>query len=498
MRRRVRKFRPGASIVTAVVGLALAAGLASTPTSSATQLSAAAEEDPRPNVILITTDDQALSDLAWMPKTRTSLGKAGLTFTDGISPHPLCCPARAEILTGQYAQNNGVYTNQGVFGGYGALADPDNTLPAWLQDAGYRTGFIGKFLNGYKHTVHGRPAGWTWWDPTIIGTYDYLDYTQANNGNPIQSDGTYITDYVAAVTRTRIEEWSQQRAPFFLWASYVAPHKTCVSEIDGVRCNGFPKPEAAYASAYGGATNPARLKGSYNEADVSDKPRVIRRQAKKDSGRLSDFFRARIRSLASVDDAVANTVAALAETGELQNTYILFTSDNGWLLGEHRFVGKKLAFEESLRVPFLMRGPGIPAGLTRSQTVSVLDIAPTVLSATGVSPGRIMDGVSVLPYVGGRQTRLIQSGRITNDPTKSRFNYRGVRERRYTYTRWASGFEELYDRVRDPHQLVNVANDPRYRKVRKELRSRLRKLRDCAGATWCYRSFGEVPALVDS
>ena len=165
----------------------------------------------QPNIILITTDDEAASDMAWMPKTRALLGGSGVSFTQGISPHPLCCPARAEILTGQYAQNNGVYVNHGVYGGYPALENPDNTLPTWLSAAGYKTAFTGKFMNGYEYDVDGRPGGWDMWDPTIIGTYDYYGYTHANDGAPKTEGDTYITDYVAAKSRTMIKRWSDDR-----------------------------------------------------------------------------------------------------------------------------------------------------------------------------------------------------------------------------------------------------------------------------------------------
>jgi N-acetylglucosamine-6-sulfatase len=488
--------RPVFAMVALTV-LAICAGVVSVPTAVTSQASVV-PADSRPNVILITTDDQAATDLAWMPKTRAAIGSAGVTFRQGISPHPLCCPARAEMLTGQYAQNNGVYTNRGVYGGYGHMLSPDNTVASWLKDSGYRTGLVGKFMNGYRYGTHGRPKGWTFWDPTINGTYNYFDYVQANNGFPTASNGKYITDYVAETSRDLITQWADEPEPFFLWASYVAPHKSCLSEVDGVSCSAFPRPEPDYADAFPTARNPARSKSSYNEKNVSDKPRVVRRQAKKDSARLDNFFRARIRSLASVDDAVADTVAALEEAGELDNTLIIFTSDNGWVLGEHRYVGKKLAFEESLRVPFLMSGPGVPAGGLRDQTVSVLDIAPTIVDVAGVSPGRLMDGTSLMRFVDdpstrGRQTRLIQSGHITSRQGARLWDYRGVREKRYTYTRWASGFEELYDRRRDPHQLVNVARDPAYRKVRREMWQRLRVLRGCAGVGECYRWFDNPP-----
>ncbi|MGL5810453.1 MAG: sulfatase-like hydrolase/transferase, partial [Nocardioides sp.] len=276
--------------------------------SQAAQASAAAADD-RPNIVLIMTDDMTAADLSVMPKTRSLLGAQGMTFSEGLSLHPLCCPARAQVLTGQYAQNNGVYTNSGVYGGYEKLREPDNTLASWLEDSGYRTALTGKFLNGYKWERDGRPTGWTYWNPTIKGTYNYFDYTVAGDGKPADSGGKYVTQHVADDTRGLIEKWAPQPTPFFIWASYVAPHKTCLSELDGLNCSTLPRPEPQYENAFTGVTNPARVKKSYNERDVSDKPPLLRK-GKRSTSKLERLYLARIRSLASVDDAVADTVAA--------------------------------------------------------------------------------------------------------------------------------------------------------------------------------------------
>lgn len=458
----------------------------------------AAADANRPNIVLITTDDQAATDMAWMPKTRALLGGSGVTFSTGLSPHPLCCPARAEILTGQYAQNNGVHTNSGVFGGYASLRDRDNTLATWLKSAGYNTAMTGKFMNGYNYSLHGRPAGWDMWDPTIDGTYNYYGYTQANDGTPVKHDDVYITDYVAQKSRTMINRWSDNAEPFFLWASYVAPHNRCDSNVDGLKCASLPLPEPEYANAFATARNPASLKPSYNEGNVKDKPKLIRSRPAQSAAKMNAMFLARIRTLASVDDAVADTISALEEAGELDNTVILFTSDNGWLMGEHRWVGKRLAYEESVRVPFYLRGPGIPQGVTYRRTATLLDIAPTFVGLAGATPGRVMDGRSLMSALGNvspsdRETRLVQAGNITSDPRASRWNYRGIREARYTYIRWRSGFVELYDRQRDPYQLKNLADKPRYKPIRKALRKRYLTLSSCSGVAECQRYFGPPP-----
>jgi N-acetylglucosamine-6-sulfatase len=489
-----------ASVAMILLSISAAANFGASPSdplgASAALVAAPSE---RPNIILITTDDQSASDMAWMPKTRAALGGFGVNFSSAISPHPLCCPARAEILTGQYAQNNGVYANRGIYGGYPALDDPDNTIAKWLQDAGYRTAFTGKFLNQYVYDIHGRPGGWDMWDPTIEGTYQYYNYVQANDGVPETHADTYITDYVAAKSRRVISRWSDGPEPFFLWASYVAPHNVCDSEIDGLRCGDAPRPEPEYSTAYAGARNPAESKPSFNERNVKDKPKLIRKQPMMDPDRTNALFLGRIRALASVDDAVADTVSALGEQGVLDNTVIIFTSDNGWLMGEHRYLGKRVHYEESVRIPLYMRGPGVPVGVSIRRSASILDIAPTLVGLAGARAGRLLDGASLFgmltqPAASDRQTRLIQAGNFTDEVGATPWDYRGVREKRYSYVRWANGFVELYDRKRDPYQLRNLAESKRYKPVRKELRRRLSVLRPCAGTTQCYRNFGALPS----
>ena len=188
----------------------------------------------------------------------------------------------------------------------------------------------------------------------------------------------------------------------------------------------------------------------------------------------------------------------LDEAGELDNTVIIFTSDNGYLMGEHRYVGKRLGYEESLRVPFYMRGPGVPVGRTIGRVASMVDVAPTIVGLAGADAGRVMDGSTLMtrlsaPLASDRQTRLIQAGNVTNDSSKPHFDFRGVREKRYTYIKWTNGFVELYDRKKDPYQLKNVGDKKRYKPIRKEMRHRLKALKSCAGTSQCYRQFPKPP-----
>lgn len=450
--------------------------------------------DRRPNIVLISTDDQALSDMRWMPRTRRWLGREGITFRNMISPHPLCCPARAEILTGQFAQNNGVHTNGGPYGGLGALRDPDNTIADWLQRSGYLAGMTGKYLNQYDAT-QGVPSGWDFWNVATTNEFGYRRFAMYGNGNPRFHFREYSSDVIRDDSVRLVEDWSEADQPFFIWASYYAPHGIC-GESAG--CANPPVPAGRHADLYPRVKAPSVGKPSFDERDVSDKPGEIRKRGKVGAKAATHLHRQRIRSLAAVDQGVDATFHALERTGELDETVVLFTSDNGYLVGEHRFRGKVLPYEEALRVPLLVRGPGIPAGEVRRQTVTTVDLAPTILDLAGVEPGRVVDGRSVLPFVADASAVrpdsdiLIQAGGRP-DKTPTPWWYRGVRNERWTLVVWRdTGFVELYDNRRDRYQLHNVASDRRYRPVVKEMTRRLRALQGCAGSS-CRRDFGPLP-----
>ena len=446
-----------------------------------------------PNIVLITTDDQALVDLRWMPLTRRMVGGEGATFENFIAPHPLCCPARAQILTGQYAQNNGVRSNHGEHGGYRSLEDPERVLPVWLRDVGYRTSFIGKYINGY-HPARGVPSGWERWDATVRLAYEkFLQY----DGRTVTQPPGYHTDYVGERSAAEVAELAADDRPFFMWTSFYAPHGIC-SPAQEIGCRTPPRVAQRFADSYAGARAPFLDKPSFNEADASDKPRAVVRRGRVDVPAAQQLFLQRIRALASVDQAVAGIVTALREAGELDDTVIAFTSDNGFLYGEHRYQGKTLAYEESVRVPLLVRGPGIEPGRTLGHTAAMIDLAPTFAELAGAEPQVPVDGESLVdvvrdPAPGVDRTLLLQAGIRGPDPQGLDWEYRGVRTGRYTFVYWfKTGFVELYDRRRDPYQLRNLADDPRYAGIVEELAARTRALGECEGAA-CRTDFGPVP-----
>ncbi len=321
---------PRLLLVSAVVAPALAVGLgqglvvapgsaapAATQQVSVPEPSAApARSAPqkRPNVLLITTDDQADIEMRSMPRTRRLITRAGADFVNAISPHPLCCPARAEILTGEFAHNNGVKHNTGPYGGYSRFATEGGgsnlreNIGVWMRRAGYDTGFTGKMLNGYRAGSK-RPRGWGMWDPSLSRTYAYYGTQFFNNGRP-QTPKGYVVDVVANRASTYIASRARSRKPFFLWASHVAPHDTIV----GGRTLPHPLIAKRHRTKFRSTPLPAMKKPSFNERDVSDKPRYMRRGRLSTRGMVGNY-RERQRSLAAVDEANAKMIGALRKAG---------------------------------------------------------------------------------------------------------------------------------------------------------------------------------------
>jgi arylsulfatase A-like enzyme len=464
------------------------------------------QRNTRPNVLLITTDDQTMSDLKYMPRTRRLIGAAGVTF-DGISPHPLCCPARAEILTGQFAQNNGVRTNRGAYGGY-RLLKRRNTISSWLNRAGYRTIFMGKYLNGYdRYSDNGAAPGWHDWNPTVAGVYEYRDFSVRHNTKVRHYRGRYQTDLFTDLAVRKIKGASQAKAPFFLWQSYVAPHGACPPSKETERCWVPPQVASRHKGMYRSATPPLMDTPVFNEVHNEDKPWPLRSLEPLDRAAQSKvvrLHRRRLESLQAVDEGISRMLGALKRTGELRNTLVIFTSDNGYLLGEHRYSGKVLPYEPALKVPLLMRGPGVPRGVVRHKVATTVDIAPTITAVAKANARLTMDGRNLMPVARGGdswETLLIQAG--PNRPRDEPYGwfYRGVRTKRYTYVEYPRGpagpQTELYDRQVDPLQLDNLTYNQgtrdRYAEIIAELSRRTAILEGCAGRE-CRRSWPALPA----
>jgi N-acetylglucosamine-6-sulfatase len=436
-----------------------------------------------PNVVVVMTDDQALDTMRAMPRTRGLLGRKGVTFENAVVSFPLCCPSRASFLTGQYAHNHGVLDNGAPRGGYERL-DADHTLPVWLSRAGYRTTFVGKFLNGYGEGDRAReiPPGWSdWYGLPSKAKRAPFDFPLNENGKLVEygdAEGDYKTDVLADKAVSFIRDRARGKRPFFLWAATPAPHVDYGLSEDTDR---NPEPAPRDRGRFEGKRPPKRK--SVNEKDVSDKPRFIRSRSRlqpEQRAEIDKVYVSQLESLVAVDRMVQRIVTELRRQGELGRTVVMFTSDNGYLRGQHRLdSGKANPYEEAIRVPLLIRGPGFPEGIRDRRLVGNVDLAPTIMGLAGAEPDVEVDGRSILPferaYGGDRAVLLEVYGR-------SHGRFVGVRTRRYVYADYDGRDEELYDLKRDPEQLESVHDDPRYAGARARLSARLEQLRGCAGA----------------
>lgn len=460
-----------------------------------------------PNFVIVLTDDQDLESMRVMPKVRKLIAREGTTFTNYYATNPVCCPSRTTGLTGQYSHNTGVFRNAPPNGGYAVFND-DETLPVWLQRFGYATAHIGKYVNGYGATDPEEiPPGWTeWYGSVDPGTYRMYGYTLNENGNLV-TYGDYDTpdpaNYQTDVYADRAVDFIQRRAPqaqpFYLSIAPLAPHVEVFRRDDGnddAETPQYPNPRPAprYINRFQHENLP---KGpSFNEADVADKPVGIRDRPLMSgaaSGQARNRYRSRLGSLLAVDDMVKRIVSTLRKAGDLNNTVIVFMSDNGFLLGEHRIqTGKQYPYEESINVPFEIRGPGIPKNEVRRQPAANIDLAPTILDLAGIDDRAPVDGRSIVPLIKDRRFypgRAIvlenwcqTDERSCYDPySPATPRYRGVRTDRYAYMQYPNGEQELYDLEKDPYELVSVHKRRGYAPERAALSRLLERMQLCRG-----------------
>ena len=493
------------------------------------------------NVVFILTDDMTSAELAGMPKVQSLIGAEGTTFNEAYVSFPLCCPSRATMLSGQYMHNHGVHGNFPPNGSWFKWRSHEsNDLPVWLQQDGYYNVHIGKYMNGYS-LVDGTlpvPEGWSEWYGKVSEDALYFDYNIVEKTGPsatprITFYGDQPADYQTDVFGDRavdfVNDSAVSRQPFWLNLWFNSPH----GPFD-------PAPRDLYRLA----GSPVPKLPAFNERDIRDKPRWLQKQLKRRLTKrqikvIDNERRRQQEQLISVDESVGELIQALKDKGILDDTYVIFASDNGFFRGEHRIAsGKYLPYDPASRVPLLIRGPGIPPGGVSNELVWNGDIAQTIDQIASGSINASVDGRSLLPYAenatlrstrpilleadsgpGGttgesaaasaakaRATRVRVAGRrgVDNldqepDAIKSAANniatapaYRSIRTDRYEYTIYSNGQSELYDMRRDPAQLSSVVKDPRYRFVRKFLFDHLAALSTCAGEA-CRVDIGPDP-----
>ena len=423
----------------------------------------------RPNIVLILSDDQRVDMMGAMPTVRTRLVDRGVTFRNAYVVDPLCCPSRATILRGQYSHTTRIYGISRPYGGAGVFKDRGldrSTIATWLQAAGYRTGMIGKYLNGYDSTSSVEP-GWSVWNALVDTTEQdqYYGYRLNTNGHTT-SFGTSPEDYSTDVLAGRADDFirtTPANKPLFLYFAPTAPHlpaEPAPRHLDDPRCSG-----AANTGYVPGQTGSPP---SFNEADLGDKPGWVGRKDLLDAAAQSATWVQICRTLLAVDDAVRTIVNALADTGRINDTLIVYTSDNGLLRGEHRLLYKKAAYEESIRVPMVMRYDGMtPRGATEDRFALNVDLARTFADAAGVQPGVHQQGKSLLRLFGGsaidwRKQFLVEHADPPGGAGGDRYvpTYCAIHGPRFVYVALTTGEEELYDLRTDPYQLQNLLSGP--------------------------------------
>lgn len=411
----------------ALVSLALA-GLAQGVPQGVPQ--ATAQEPPQPNVLIVVSDDQR-DGTKQMEKTRSWLGRKGVHYENAFATTPLCCPARASILTGRYAHNHGVNTNDGTQ--LDAL-DHQTTLQYYLQQAGYETALFGKFLNRWP--LEEPPP---YFNQFVTSTnYDYVD-GQWNLNGEIRSIERYNTSYVASLAEDFLTvSEAQDEKPWFMYLAPIAPHSPYT-------------PHPKYAGV-----RPTRWNGTpaTREKAVGDKPPFFRAQPKEAFGR--SLRRRQFRTIESLDDLMGRIHKRLQGTGEASNTLVFFLSDNGYMWGEHGLFAKRRPYTQSVKVPMFMSWPGhAPEGEVDDSLVANIDIAPTVVEAAGLtlSPLLPMDGRSLLQNVDRDRILLEYNGADKVPPWAS------LRTRAYQFTEYYDDdtllpiWREYYDLIFDPYEL---------------------------------------------
>ncbi len=481
----------------------------------------------KPNILFVLADDLDMQTMTQLPKLKSLMADKGMTFENSFVSLSLCCPSRAATLCGQYAHNNGVFTNEdnngdgtnGALTGFLKAGDEKNTMAVWLQNAGYRTALMGKYLNGYdsdKGVGTTVPPGWSEWAVPVDGNpYTQYNYTlnvngtkekhylpyctsqgkgpncaapnSANTSTLANREEHFMMNVLEKKAADLITRSSKDGTPFFLYLAPYAPHSPATPA---------PSDEKIITDTSWLTSHPLPKSASFNEADISDKPTWLRNYGDNlldggDIADITDMYHKRIISMYAVEDMLAHLIETLDKNGQLENTYIVFMSDNGYHLGQHRLeAGKLTEFDTDLRIPLIIRGPKVPAGSKSTQLTANVDIAPTFLSLANLAIPKSVDGRSfketllggtsapraalLLEHANpvvkakGAQSVVANTNEISAEtprqlkkPSKAEFvgEYRGIRTAQYTYIHYTKdNEEELYDNVNDPEQLNNVVS----------------------------------------
>jgi arylsulfatase A-like enzyme len=461
-----------------------------------------------PNIVFVLTDDFSLNLLRYMPQVQ-ALQSRGMTFGNYFVSDSLCCPSRSSIFTGNFPHDTGVFTNAGLDGGIGAFYahnDQQNSFNIALQNAGYRTAMMGKYLNGYLQGPTRSPVpdtfvppGWSQWD---VAGYAYSEYNYDLNQNGTlhhygHRPADYLTDVLANKGVQFVNTSSTSGSPFFLELATFAPHDPFTPAPRNAR--EFPGLQAPRPPNFDILpTNPPHWLIGHPPLTASKIRRIDR------------VFRLRVQSVQAVDDMLGKIERALVTHGQLRSTYIVFSSDNGLHTGEYRLLpGKLTAFDTDIRVPLVIAGPGVPSGTTTDAMTENVDLAKTFEGIAGTSMPS--DGHSLLPLLGGaapvdwRNAVLVEhhgpdlddgadtdpdsqlNGKSGNPPS-----YEAMRTPDFLYVEYRDDERELYDLRTDPYELRNLASSLSATQL-EQLHGELMALEACHTGDACWAAAHVAP-----
>jgi arylsulfatase A-like enzyme len=475
-----------------------------------------------PNILFVLADDLDLAEMHYLPHVQALIGRAGTTFDQYLVSNSLCCPSRTTTLRGQYSHNTGVWSNGGDNGGFErahANGLEQDTIATRLRHAGYTTQLAGKYLNGYPNGAapDDVPPGWDDWASAVFGN-PYSEYRYVLNENQTyhvyrHRPRDYGTTVYTHLTDQFIRRAAKAHRPFFSYLAVYAPHQPAT-----------PAPQDLHK--FPAAIAPRTP--SFDQADVSRSPSYVRdlpEFSQEETQAIDAVYRRRIRSLQAVDRGVAHLVKTLRATKQLDNTYVVFASDNGFHVGQHRMpAGKQTPYETDVHVPLMVRGPGVQANAHVTRLAGNTDLAPTFEAMGGVRSPSFTDGRSLLPLLRGdppghwRRSYLVEhrvetgvtrpartmppKGSTLEPPDPDQAgkdgrprhreirdamllnrgaeipDYDGVRTERYTYVQYTNGERELYDLRHDPDEVHNLAGTRPA--VERGLAERVAELRSCA------------------
>ncbi|KAF9899686.1 hypothetical protein BX616_002894 [Lobosporangium transversale] len=463
----------------------------------------------KPNFLVFLTDDQDLhmNSLDYLPLVQKYIRDEGTEFTNYYTTTAMCCPSRVSLWSGQFAHNHNVTDEAPPHGSYTKFVAQNldqNWLPAWLQKQGYSNNYIGKFINGVSPTLKHAPKGFDkdHWEPLVEpNIYTFYSPTFSTNDGPLEAhSGVYQTDIISDKSIAILDGLAQNKSqPFLFVISPTAPHdEVWVNGTSGVLFTP-PIPAKRHEGLFKNVKVP-RVP-NFNP-DVNDKPSWIGALPKlpdSEIDRIDAKYRARLQSLQATDELVERVIKRLEHNGQLDNTYIVYTTDNGYHLGTHRmYAGKQTPYEEDTNIPFIIRGPGIAKGKKSSAVATHTHFPATVLKLADLPIPDELDAHSIpvlenkAIYGKDQPTEAFAVEFWSNaffEDAIGRFNtndYKSVRligqGYNLLYTVWCTGEREYYDLVKDPFQVKNIYEETPFN-VLDRLDALLNVLRTCKGPT---------------